>query len=489
VSWEPVNLRDVPDEPPTPPELGGLVYEGRRHWWSGPPESGKTLVAYGVILLAVRAGRRVALVDFEMGARDAKARLRELGAADEELDAIDFYAPDTKPRPADLAALVERGARLVVLDAAAGAFDLSGLDENRDAEKFNALWVQPLWKAGATTIVLDHVVKNPDSRGMFASGHHRKIGGTEVHLGFEATTPLRRGHTGLVKVTAHKDRTGFLRSTVGTIELRSDPDTHEIEWEWKVDDGQAAGDDWRPTRLMEKVSRYIEQAPANRAAIQTNIIGKRDYLIAATRHLLGDGYAEEIVPGAKGTEIRSLRPYREESSPAHEIPEAVYPSGTEENRPHRPPIVPDRPRDELFPRSSPSSPPPTGGDGDGDDPTAFTKREPEPAARDARRFNGDGLEPGSLGADLASAERGNGRNGEPLDHGQASAGAEVASDDLEHGRDGEAVDDEQPGSDRNGQGGSEPELLEAERVVEPASSELSADELWERLHPGEPRRI
>ena len=47
-----------------------------------------------------------------------------------------------------------------MIDAAAGAYQMYGLDENRDAEKFNALMPDALWKAGATTITLDHVVKN-----------------------------------------------------------------------------------------------------------------------------------------------------------------------------------------------------------------------------------------------------------------------------------------------------------------------------------------
>ena len=49
MSWEPINLRHVPDEPPEPPDYLQLVYRGRRHWFSGPPESLKTLVAYIVL--------------------------------------------------------------------------------------------------------------------------------------------------------------------------------------------------------------------------------------------------------------------------------------------------------------------------------------------------------------------------------------------------------------------------------------------------------
>ena len=310
MTWTQVSLIDLSDEPPEPPELCGLVYRSRRHWWSGPPGCGKTAIAYAVVLEAVRAGWRVAIVDFEMGARDAKTRLRELGATDEELEQIDFYDPTTKPTPADLAAVAER-AQLVVIDAAAGAFDLSGLDENRDAEKFNTTWVNPLWKAGATTIVLDHVVKNTEARGMFASGHHRKIGGTEVHLGFETKQPLRRGHTAYVKVTAHKDRAGFHRNEVGTIQLVSDPATHAITWAWKEEADDSAGGGWRPTGYMEKVSLHIERQRGNRNAIFNAIGGNKKYVLEAIGFLISDGYAEEVEPGKKGTDIVSKRAYRE----------------------------------------------------------------------------------------------------------------------------------------------------------------------------------
>jgi len=127
-----INLRHVPDEPPEPPDYLGLVYRGRRHWFSGPPESLKTLVAYIVLLAAVRMDEDVALIDFEMGQRDARNRLREMGASGDELDHIEFYEPDIAPTKEILQGIADR-CILVVIDAAAGAYRLLGLDENRDA--------------------------------------------------------------------------------------------------------------------------------------------------------------------------------------------------------------------------------------------------------------------------------------------------------------------------------------------------------------------
>lgn len=126
VSWEAMNLRYVTDEPPEPPDYLDLVYRGRRHWFSGPPESLKTLVAYAVMLAATRRSECVALIDFEMGERDARNRLREMGATDGDLDLIEFYAPESPPTKETLRAIAHR-CSLVVIDAAAGAYQMYGL--------------------------------------------------------------------------------------------------------------------------------------------------------------------------------------------------------------------------------------------------------------------------------------------------------------------------------------------------------------------------
>jgi len=322
MSWEPINLRDVSDEPPEPPEYGGLVYRRKRHWFSGEPESCKTIISYAIAIETIRGEELVALIDFEMGSRDSKKLLREMGMTDDEFDLLDFYESPGPPSSVVIKTIIERGTKLVILDAAAGAFQASGLSENYEAEKFNDIWIQPLWKEGLTTIVLDHVVKNPDNRGMYASGHHRKVGGADVHLGFSAVKKLRRGFDGIIAVTAHKDRPGFHKRKAGEIALKSDPETHAISWEWKPETSDATAQ-FRPTYLMERVSRYVEQTPANRAEIKAQVKGKSEYIVPAIKLLLDEGYMEEIVRGAKGTKIRSTKPFRDERS-------------------HRSPVVPDR---------------------------------------------------------------------------------------------------------------------------------------------------
>jgi hypothetical protein len=167
-----------------------------------------------------------------------------------------------------------------------------------------------LWKKGATTIVLDHVTKNPDTRGMFAAGHHRKIGGTDVHLGFEASK-LERGGTAVTRITAHKDRPGYHRrgkGNAGTVEFRSDPTTHALTWQrTTVAEATSAATEWRPTMYMERVSIYVEQhGPVSRSRIYRDVPGKRERIVEATGHLLAEGYLDDI-----GEKLQSARQFRD----------------------------------------------------------------------------------------------------------------------------------------------------------------------------------
>ena len=120
----------------------------------------------------------------------------------------------------------------MIIDAAAGAYALQGLDDNSrgDVETFTALYVQTFRLRGVATLVLDHVSEERrQGRGAFAIGCERKVGGADVHLGFETTLPLVRGGRGLYKITTHKDRLGHLpRPKAAELELRSDPETHAL---------------------------------------------------------------------------------------------------------------------------------------------------------------------------------------------------------------------------------------------------------------------
>lgn len=341
MSWEPVDLLAIEDEPLAPPEWGGLIYRALRHLLSGEPESMKTLAAMILALEVIRAGGHVIYADFEMGAGQFKARMRDLGGTDRDLTAISYVEPDAAPTSSELQALIRDNTDAAIIDAASGAFDVADLDDTRtrDAERFARVYLRTFWKAGVATIVIDHVVKNRANRGKYASGNHRKVGGVDVHLSFEVDKPLTRGGTGQASALTKKDRNGHLaRPKALTLNVVSHPDTHALTWTWSPPSSSTETDNgWRPTRLMEKVSRYLEQhGPANRTAIYGAVSGKRPFLVTAVQFLIEDGYAQETVPGRKGTTISLHKPFREEPFPGS----PTVPDGSQERRALTVPTVP-----------------------------------------------------------------------------------------------------------------------------------------------------
>jgi hypothetical protein len=316
-SWTPLNLADLPDKPPVQPTLGGvgLVYPGKRHVFSGPQESAKTLAAYAIGLQVVRADGILILIDFEMGAYDARDRLQELGATPDDLAAVRYLEPHEPADDQTMRKLLTLDPALVVVDAAAGAYDLQGLDDNKrqDVERFTRLYVRAFWRAGVATILLDHVVKNTELRGRYTIGSERKVGGADVHLGFDVIVPVSRGGNGRYKLTTHKDRGGFLkRGHIADLELQSDPETHQIKWAFTQASPAEPGELFRPTTLMEKVSVFLElqHEAVTRNTIESNVQGRAKFIRQAIDALAREGFALES-DGARGAKlVESLRPYR-----------------------------------------------------------------------------------------------------------------------------------------------------------------------------------
>jgi AAA domain len=327
VSWQRVNLAAPEYATKTPPpDHLDLFYRGRRHVLSGPPESVKTLLAWIAALDFIRGGRApagepaaVAHVDFEIGPNATRELLTDLGATIDELEQVHYFEPDGPPSADDIAAIIEQSVGLVVIDSAAGAYGVEALDDERrkDAQRFASHWIDPFWRAGVATLLVDHVTKNAETRGRFAIGSERKIGTADVHLGLEIVgKPLGRGGDGLAKIHTHKDRPGWLRRPIAAeLELHSHPDTHAITWTLR-EPTATAGDDFRPTALMEKVSRFLEQQaePVSRNAVEKAKLGRIEYVRKAMDALVSEGYARESKGANNARLLTHVRPFVQGSS-------------------------------------------------------------------------------------------------------------------------------------------------------------------------------
>jgi hypothetical protein len=315
-SWARINIADDRYAVPPAPPCWELLYRKKRHALSGPPESAKTMIALILLLTAMRAGATVAIIDFELGPEAIRLLLVELGATLEEIAAIYYVEPETEPGADEIAALVEAGVDLMLIDALAGAYDVSGLDDGKrkDVEKWQNIWSKPLYQRGIATLAIDHVTKSTETRGNFSIGSERKLGGVDIHLGLEVVRPLARGIDGLFKASIKKDRPGFLRADgVREIELRSDPDTHVITWEIRTTGSTSTGDHWQPTFLMERVSAYLEKQtgePASRNEVEKNCKGKsRDHIRKAIDALVATGYVTEERGARNARMLTLVKPY------------------------------------------------------------------------------------------------------------------------------------------------------------------------------------
>ena len=202
---------------------------------------------------------------------------------------------------------------VVVIDSYEGALFLHGLKPNEsDAiEAFHQLVVRPLMAHGAAVILIDHVTKDKEQRGRFSVGSQRKLGVTDVHLGLDMVKPFGRGRQGIATIETKKDRPAYLpRPKAGELTITSDPLTGSIDWAIKLSSGD--DDEFRPTVLMERVSRHLEGqgAPVSQRTVKQDVEGKDRHLAEAIRILIDEGF---VTPtnGPRGAKLLTpKRPYR-----------------------------------------------------------------------------------------------------------------------------------------------------------------------------------
>jgi hypothetical protein len=109
---------------------------------------------------------------------------------------------------------------------------------------------------------------------------------------------LSRGKSGLVSITTHKDRPGWLtRPRAAELEIRSDPDTHALTWQFNPVDATAeAGEPWKPTTLMERVRSFLQEQsePVSLKTVEDNVKGKsREWIRKAVDALVAEGSVKE----------------------------------------------------------------------------------------------------------------------------------------------------------------------------------------------------
>ncbi len=318
LSWRAVSLLDIAGDPPRAPDkLSGTIYSDSSGILSGEPGTGKSMVAMALIAEEAMAGRRSLYLDLERTPALLLERLKLAGLTDKQIGLIDYVRPTETATPAQLADLVAPIDGVVVVDSYDAALGLFAPEaRNEDVQRFAREFLDPLRSSGATVVLIDHVTKNKETRGNYSIGAQRKLAVADWHLRLEVAEGLQRGHVGKLRIKRAKDNLGFLPRNVGTFELTSHEHTGALSWEVAAGTDQAEGD-WKPTGLMEKVSRYVESCiePPSRAEIEAAVTGKRDYIRQAIIALVAEDYMDENQDG-RGYRYSSVRIYREDAADA-----------------------------------------------------------------------------------------------------------------------------------------------------------------------------
>lgn len=308
-----------------------LLYVGKVNTLFGQSGSGKTWVGLAAIAQEIRQGHHCLYVDWEDDIRTFARRLLNLGC--EPADVIEYahyISPLAPATPTIIEWLVSHGFNLVVLDSTGeGIAAQGGLNQNDDGDV--AVWMRalprPLAWAGTCVVLIDHVPKTISEGGTVQEiGSQRKraaVSGASYEV--IQTEPYSKHQAGKLILRTGKDRGGNWSRGQVVAECRMAPVGEEGDLIveigvplWTNDQGETI----RPSMIMERVSIYIERNPGCTVRDIQTVKGRKETKTQALAILLDEGYISTSKVGQR-IEHRSERPYREQSDPVLQPPEAL----------------------------------------------------------------------------------------------------------------------------------------------------------------------
>ena len=298
-----------------------LFYPKRINSLFGESGGGKSWIALAAVAEVVRKGQRALFIDYEDDPGGIAERLVLLDLTDEEVALVDYRNPTTGIGMG--IEQLEREAEantyaLIVIDSTGEAMAAGGIDSNADADV--ARWfavVKHLARlpGGPAVIVLDHVPKAADAPSNFAIGSQRKRAAvTGAAYRVDTLKEPAKGRDGRLKLTVAKDRAGNRPkgATAAIVDVHTED--QRLRFELHLTDAQAAeaaGQKFRPTVYMERLSRWLEDNPhSTKRAVIAGTTGKREVLEIGLDALVDEGFVK-IEPGAHGalrcTVVRMFR--------------------------------------------------------------------------------------------------------------------------------------------------------------------------------------
>jgi hypothetical protein len=369
-TWAPVALADVVGAiergevtGPVPTHLSRtdgvkILYGGLVHSLSGEPESGKGLISCAESSRLIQAQKKVLYLDFEDSEVSIVSRHLALGSTPTQIiDHLTYVRPSDPPQPDEIKRLLAAGPfELALLDGVTEAYMLLGLDpyEGSHIAKFLNKLARPFADQGAAVVQIDHVVKAKESRGRYSIGGQHKLAGIDSAFTTEVIQAPSRQTVGKVKLKVTKDRHGHVRGhavggVIALVRISPSDNGARVEVTLEPPDGATAqGASFRPTVLMERISRFVEGSPgATKQAIENGVTGNREYIRQALQILIDDSYIRVEIEG-RTRRHHSVTAFRkDDQSPS---------------RPQSPQVA----QGDSQPSSRPVAPAPTRGDQRGD---------------------------------------------------------------------------------------------------------------------------
>jgi hypothetical protein len=199
----------------------GILIEKQINVLEGHYEQGKTALMVDVARQWIELGRPALHLDYEMGKRRIKRRLKANLWGPAYLEWWHYiYMPTLQPGMLNQLLSVLPENPLITVDSYSQAMMYLAREENSATEAGN-WWVTELQgarEAGATVLVIDQVKQSATARDRYAGrGTGAKSFGADVKWfveRFEKFTPEQQG---LVKLTLNKDREGVLPAALGFI--------------------------------------------------------------------------------------------------------------------------------------------------------------------------------------------------------------------------------------------------------------------------------
>jgi hypothetical protein len=295
------------------PELlcGGLLYRGGLHALAGPPDCGKSTLAYWWALHLLAAGETVVLVDEESGREQVVEKLLDLGGEPHHLERLAYVefpgrGWDNADRAGLAALLAEQRPALVIFDSSAAFLTLAGWDEDRapDVTRFYKLLLDAARSSGAAVLIIDHVTKD-GANGGYARGSGAKKANVDVLLMVDPVRPFSRQQDGLLKLTVTKDRRGYLhREQEVRVVVEGGPMALVVERAEPAADPALAG-------LAPATRKVVEALRASVVPLTNQQIGdwiaakyqtglRRATISKALTEVCQEGLADEAEPGPHG---------------------------------------------------------------------------------------------------------------------------------------------------------------------------------------------